>query len=223
MQQSGVARPDRDAPRAPGGPAPSRMLHHRPWKNLASALFVDPAGMAPVALLAHSPPLSRPFSCRPDRGGWSDVGPRRDRLKLSIESRHLDVVASAPIDALAALLHHAAPPPRRPLLGRRPAPGRPRRDGLVARNTPASPAPTQTQSAQGQGQGQGPVQPAAVTPSVSLPVACDYTYCDGSSSWCFYWGGVTSYDPNHGPVPGETRTNLGPCGAAATTAPAATR
>lgn len=112
----------------PGGPAPSRMLHHRPWKNLASALFVDPAGMAPVALLAHSPPLSRPFSCRPDRqtqsslylcvmllhaddrGGWSDVGPRRDRLKLSIESRHLDVVASAPIDALAALLREHEKP-----------------------------------------------------------------------------------------------------------------
>ncbi|KAJ6446323.1 multidrug resistance protein 1 [Purpureocillium lavendulum] len=77
--------------------------------------------------------------------------------------------------------------------------------------------PVQTQSAR------GPPQPAAVTPTVSLPVACDYTYCDGSSSWCFYWGGVTSYDMSRGPVPGETRIKLGPCGATVTSTAAATR
>ena len=52
---------------------------------------------------------------------------------------------------------------------------------------------------------------AAVTPSVSMPIACDYAYCDGTSSWCFYWAGVTGYDPQRGPIPGETRTNIGPC------------
>ncbi|ODA82868.1 hypothetical protein RJ55_01377 [Drechmeria coniospora] len=56
----------------------------------------------------------------------------------------------------------------------------------------------------------GPL-PAAVTPTVTLPIACDYSYCDGSTSWCFYWAGVTSYDPFRGPVPGETRVELGPC------------
>ena len=52
---------------------------------------------------------------------------------------------------------------------------------------------------------------AVVTPSVSMPIACDYAYCDGTSSWCFYWAGVTAYDPQRGPIPGETRTNIGPC------------
>ncbi|KAF4505321.1 hypothetical protein G6O67_007281 [Ophiocordyceps sinensis] len=47
---------------------------------------------------------------------------------------------------------------------------------------------------------------------VSMPATCDYSYCDGTSSWCFYWGGVTSYDVNRGPVPGEMRAPLGPCG-----------
>ncbi|RDA86754.1 hypothetical protein CP532_4208 [Ophiocordyceps camponoti-leonardi (nom. inval.)] len=55
-------------------------------------------------------------------------------------------------------------------------------------------------------------------PPVSLPLTCDYSYCDGSSSWCFYWAGITSYDVSRGPVPGETRVGLGPCGAAVTTA-----
>lgn len=59
----------------------------------------------------------------------------------------------------------------------------------------------------------------AVTPSVSMPIACDYAYCDGTSSWCFYWAGVTAYDPQRGPVPGETITNIGPC--SATPAPSA--
>ncbi|EQL02100.1 hypothetical protein OCS_02194 [Ophiocordyceps sinensis CO18] len=45
-----------------------------------------------------------------------------------------------------------------------------------------------------------------------MPATCDYSYCDGTSSWCFYWGGVTSYDVNRGPVPGEMRAPLGPCG-----------
>ncbi|RCI10314.1 hypothetical protein L249_8441 [Ophiocordyceps polyrhachis-furcata BCC 54312] len=67
--------------------------------------------------------------------------------------------------------------------------------------------------------------PAATTtrPPVSLPLTCDYSYCDGSSSWCFYWAGITSYDVSRGPVPGETRVGLGPCGVTATTSrPAST-
>ncbi|PHH73924.1 hypothetical protein CDD80_3458 [Ophiocordyceps camponoti-rufipedis] len=52
---------------------------------------------------------------------------------------------------------------------------------------------------------------------VSLPAVCDYSYCDGRSSWCFYWAGITSYDISRGPVPGETRVPLGPCGDAVTT------
>ena len=45
-------------------------------------------------------------------------------------------------------------------------------------------------------------------------VACDYEYCDGISSWCFYWAGVTGYDPLQGPLPGETRSPLGLCNTA---------
>ncbi|KAM4054795.1 hypothetical protein HRG_005617 [Hirsutella rhossiliensis] len=62
-----------------------------------------------------------------------------------------------------------------------------------------------------------PAPPAATTPAppaeVSMPATCDYSYCDGTSSWCFYWGGVTSYDVDRGPVPGEIRAPLGPCAA----------
>lgn len=48
-------------------------------------------------------------------------------------------------------------------------------------------------------------------------VSCNYRYCDGSTSWCFYWAGVTSYDVSLGPVPGETRTEIGSCGKGITT------
>lgn len=62
--------------------------------------------------------------------------------------------------------------------------------------------------------------PAAETPSPSptttgTPLAapdCDYRYCDGQTSWCFYWAGVTGWDPSLGPVPGEVRTSVGLCG-----------
>ncbi|KFA67498.1 hypothetical protein S40285_09836 [Stachybotrys chlorohalonatus IBT 40285] len=48
---------------------------------------------------------------------------------------------------------------------------------------------------------------AAPTPSIH----CDNKICDGKTEWCFYWAGVTSYDQSLGPVPGVTRTALGPC------------
>ncbi|UNI14440.1 hypothetical protein JDV02_001069 [Purpureocillium takamizusanense] len=79
--------------------------------------------------------------------------------------------------------------------------------------------PTKTLSPRDPSAAAAAVAAAAVTPSVSLPVACDFTYCDGSSSWCFYWAGVTAYDSKGAPIPGETRTNLGPCGAATTATP----
>ncbi|PFH54898.1 hypothetical protein XA68_12498 [Ophiocordyceps unilateralis] len=60
-------------------------------------------------------------------------------------------------------------------------------------------------------------------PVISLPSACDYSYCDGSSSWCFYWAGITSYDISRGPVPGETRVPLGPCGVTTTASQPTTR
>ncbi|PHH63029.1 hypothetical protein CDD81_6360 [Ophiocordyceps australis] len=55
-----------------------------------------------------------------------------------------------------------------------------------------------------------PVPPAQT--SFAVMSGCDYAYCDGSSSWCFYWAGVTGYDPSRGPVPGEVRTLIGTCG-----------
>ncbi|RDA92215.1 hypothetical protein CP533_5711 [Ophiocordyceps camponoti-saundersi (nom. inval.)] len=81
---------------------------------------------------------------------------------------------------------------------------------VVALPGPAATATVQTTAA---------ADPPATTgpPPVSLHPACDYSYCDGSSSWCFYWAGITSYDVSRGPVPGETRVPIGPCGAAAST------
>lgn len=51
--------------------------------------------------------------------------------------------------------------------------------------------------------------PAEPTPTHTLN--CDYEYCDGSTSWCFYWAGISSYDPTLGPLPGESRTSVGTC------------
>jgi hypothetical protein len=51
------------------------------------------------------------------------------------------------------------------------------------------------------------VPPADPTPSID----CHYRYCESSTSWCYYWAGVTGYDVSLGPLPGETRTALGVC------------
>ncbi|KAM0559659.1 hypothetical protein ACHAPJ_004183 [Fusarium lateritium] len=43
---------------------------------------------------------------------------------------------------------------------------------------------------------------------------CDYEYCDEKSvSWCFHFVPFTAIDPTKGPLPGETRTSIGVCGA----------
>ena len=56
----------------------------------------------------------------------------------------------------------------------------------------------------------GPPSPVPTFPSTSL--SCDVEYCDGSTSWCHFWAGMTSYDPTLGPLPGETRVPVGLCG-----------
>lgn len=48
-------------------------------------------------------------------------------------------------------------------------------------------------------------------PEPEPSIDCHYRYCESSTSWCFYWGGVTGYDVSRGPIPGETRTSLGTC------------
>ncbi|KAK0389409.1 hypothetical protein NLU13_2984 [Sarocladium strictum] len=48
--------------------------------------------------------------------------------------------------------------------------------------------------------------------SSSSSISCDLRYCDGSTSWCHYWAGITTYDPTLGPLPGETLTSIGLCG-----------
>lgn len=48
---------------------------------------------------------------------------------------------------------------------------------------------------------------------------CHMQYCDGSTSWCLFWGGLTTFDGRHGPVPGETRAPLGLCQPATLTLP----
>ena len=53
-----------------------------------------------------------------------------------------------------------------------------------------------------------------VPTSTSLTFDCSYEYCDGQTSWCFYWGGITGYDVSLGPLPGEVRTSIGLCGSA---------
>ncbi|KAH7162682.1 hypothetical protein B0J13DRAFT_16584 [Dactylonectria estremocensis] len=42
-------------------------------------------------------------------------------------------------------------------------------------------------------------------------IDCDYAYCDGSISWCFYFVPFTTFNISLGPLPGERRTSLGPC------------
>ncbi|KAK7225953.1 hypothetical protein V2G26_013956 [Clonostachys chloroleuca] len=48
-------------------------------------------------------------------------------------------------------------------------------------------------------------------PKPTHSVSCSYEYCDGTSSWCYYWAGITAYDPSRGPIPGVTRSPLGSC------------
>ena len=50
------------------------------------------------------------------------------------------------------------------------------------------------------------------TAAPSLTVHCDDQWCDGSTSWCLYWAGITSYNPTIGPFPGEVATQIGTCG-----------
>lgn len=57
-----------------------------------------------------------------------------------------------------------------------------------------------------------PTAPPPSPTSSSSSISCDIRYCDGSTSWCHYWAGITTYDPTLGPLPGETRTALGKCG-----------
>ncbi|KAF4123500.1 hypothetical protein GMORB2_6201 [Geosmithia morbida] len=55
-----------------------------------------------------------------------------------------------------------------------------------------------------------PTSTSTLTPTPTI-YTCHMQYCDGSTSWCVYWGGLTSFDSNHGPLPGETRAQLGAC------------
>lgn len=48
-------------------------------------------------------------------------------------------------------------------------------------------------------------------PKISEPPDCQPKYCENGSEYCHYWGGVTGWDISLGPVPGMTRTSLGPC------------
>jgi hypothetical protein len=75
----------------------------------------------------------------------------------------------------------------------------------------AAPRPTLT-AAQAREQPAARPTPAPVPAMpVFTSVDCHYKYCDGMTSWCFYWAGVTTYDLSLGPLPGETRTPLGHC------------
>ncbi|KAM5363118.1 hypothetical protein ACJZ2D_012168 [Fusarium nematophilum] len=51
------------------------------------------------------------------------------------------------------------------------------------------------------------------TPTPTPSIKCDYKYCDErGTSWCFHFVPFTAIDPTLGPLPGETRTSIGPCG-----------
>ncbi|KAK9423536.1 hypothetical protein SUNI508_04017 [Seiridium unicorne] len=64
-----------------------------------------------------------------------------------------------------------------------------------------------------------PPPPPPTTLSTSFTYKCDEMFCSQGSQWCFYWGGVSSYDITRGPVPGETHTILGQCTNVTTTVP----
>lgn len=64
-----------------------------------------------------------------------------------------------------------------------------------------------------------PPAPAPTTLSTSFTKHCDQTLCSQGMKWCFYWGGITSYDVSQGPIPGETHTVLGSCSDVTTTWP----
>jgi hypothetical protein len=67
--------------------------------------------------------------------------------------------------------------------------------GLTTTTDTTTPAPSTTTGA----------------PKPTHSVSCSYEYCDGTSSWCYYWAGITAYDPSRGPIPGVTRSPLGSC------------
>lgn len=70
-------------------------------------------------------------------------------------------------------------------------------DGIiVARQTTEAPTPASS---------------SIITPAPTTSIHCDYEYCDSGISWCFYFAGFQTFDPSRGPLPGETRTSIGPC------------
>ncbi|KFH47958.1 hypothetical protein ACRE_012550 [Hapsidospora chrysogenum ATCC 11550] len=88
---------------------------------------------------------------------------------------------------------------------------------LLAASAAAMPTVSSRQQQQQQQQSPPPPPPPPlpfITPAPPIPagpLACDLNFCDGKTSWCFYWAGVTSWDPTHGPIPGESLTAIGPC------------
>ncbi|ORY69975.1 uncharacterized protein BCR38DRAFT_405628 [Pseudomassariella vexata] len=40
---------------------------------------------------------------------------------------------------------------------------------------------------------------------------CDYSFCSNGNEWCFWYAGVTGWNPSQGAVPGETHAIIGPC------------
>ncbi|KAI0168479.1 hypothetical protein BJ166DRAFT_611455 [Pestalotiopsis sp. NC0098] len=84
---------------------------------------------------------------------------------------------------------------------------------LLPRN-PQDPAPTTT----------APDAPPTGDPIPHPPVSsfttsCDDAFCSEGQRYCYYWGGMTSYELGKGPVPGETHTILGACTRVTTTLP----
>ncbi|KAF4463860.1 hypothetical protein FALBO_9312 [Fusarium albosuccineum] len=62
--------------------------------------------------------------------------------------------------------------------------------------------------------GERPAITTEPTTTASPTIKCDYKYCDEKgTSWCFHFVPFTTIDPTLGPLPGETRTSIGLCGA----------
>ncbi|PTB65282.1 hypothetical protein BBK36DRAFT_1142272 [Trichoderma citrinoviride] len=84
---------------------------------------------------------------------------------------------------------------------------------------------TTNATTQQQQQQQPPAHAASTTPAPTATPAvlhCDITYCVNGTSYCHFWGGVTTWQ-KEGPSPGELVTTLGVCklGRARTTTTAA--
>lgn len=61
--------------------------------------------------------------------------------------------------------------------------------------------------------------PVPHPPVSSFTTSCDDAFCSEGQRYCYYWGGMTSYELGKGPVPGETHTILGACTKVTTTLP----